>query len=70
MNIVTKQNFIEMLPTISKKIQKWYKMKIEFIKDTNIENWETVVDFWDGVDTKKVLDFLEENGRKMEKTTS
>jgi len=57
-----------MLPTITKKIQKGYKMKMEFIKDKEVENWETVVDFWDGVDAKEVLNFLEENDRKVKET--
>jgi len=67
MTIITKDNFITMLPTLAKKIQSWYKLKVEFIEDD--DNWNTVVDFWDWVDAKEVLEFLEsENGWEMEKT--
>ena len=69
MNIITKENFLEILPIISEKIKKGYKIKFEIID--NEDNWETVVDFWDGVNAKEVLDFLEEqDGRKVEKTTN
>lgn len=70
MNIITKQNFLDMLPTITKKIQDGYKMKIEFIKDNEVDNWETVIDFWDWIKAQEVLDFLEKDGRKTEKTTA
>jgi hypothetical protein len=70
MNIVNKHNFIDMLPIITKKIQEGYKMKIEFIKNEDQGEWKTVVDFQDGVDAKEVLDFLEEDGRKVEETIS
>ena len=70
MNIITKQNFLDMLATITKKIQDWYKVKIEFIKDNEVDNWKTVVDFGDWVKAQEVLDFLKKDGRKMEKTTA
>jgi len=66
--IISKSNFIEVLPVIIEKIRNWQKLKVEPLEN---ENWETVVDFWNWVKVEEVLEFLEKiDGWKMEKTTS
>ena len=40
----------------------------DYVKDDKIDNWETVVDFWNWVKAEEVLDFLEKDGREVEET--